>query len=201
MCWLESDYLVRSSFSLALLLLASATGLAANLAQESPQRGDIEVTVALDPAEQSGIASATVRIHARREIVWSLITSCPESLRLVPGLEVCDVLETAPDGSWQKIRHVMDYSWYLPKLTYVIRASYNRPSKVSIERLSGDLRTLSGSWELSSDGDYTIAHYTVEMTPGFWVPHWLERLALRKDLPKMLHALRSRAEAVQSHKP
>jgi hypothetical protein len=119
----------------------------------------------------------------------------------VPGLEVCDVLETAPDGSWQKIRHVLDYSWYIPKLTYIIRASYNQPSKVSIERMSGDLRSLRGSWELSSDGDYTIAHYTVEMTPGFWVPHWIVRSALRKDLPKMLRALRTRAEAAQSHKP
>jgi Polyketide cyclase / dehydrase and lipid transport len=184
-----------------LLLLTSATALAANPAPDTLQRGDIEVTVAMDPAEQSGIASATVRIHARRETVWSLITSCPESLRLVPGLEVCDVLESAPDGSWQTIRHVMNFSWYLPKLTYIIRASYDQPSKVSIERVSGDLSTLRGSWELSSDGDYTIAHYTVDLVPGFWVPHWIVRSALRKDLPKMLGALRSRAEALQSHKP
>ena len=65
----------------------------------------------------------------------------PESLRLVPGLEVCDVLESAPDGSWQTIRHVMNFSWYLPKLTYIIRASYDQPSKVSIERVSGDSRS------------------------------------------------------------
>ncbi len=155
----------------------------------------------MDPAEQSGIASATVKIHARRETVWSLITSCPESLRLVPGLEVCDVLETAPDGSWQIIRHVMNFSWYLPKVTYIIRAFYDQPSKVSIERVSGDLSTLRGSWELKSDGDYTIAHYTVDLAPGFWVPHWIVRSALRKDLPKMLGALRSRAEATQSHNP
>jgi len=94
----------------------------------------------------------------------------------------------------------MNYSWYLPTLTYVIRASYDPPSRISIERISGDLRTLRGSWELSSDGDYTIAHYTVELVPGFWVPHWIVRSALRRDLPKMLRALRSRAEAVQNHK-
>ena len=197
---LESDYLVRPTFSLALLLLPVATALAANPVQESPPRGDIEVTASMDPAEQRGAASATVRIHASRQTVWSLIISCPESLKLVPGLETCDVLETAPDGSSQKIRHVMNYSWYLPTLTYVIRASYDPPSRISIERISGDLRTLRGSWELSSDGDYTIAHYTVELVPGFWVPHWLVRSALRRDLPKMLRALRSRAEAVQSRK-
>jgi hypothetical protein len=185
---------VRTLFLIGLIFTANSAS-SANLAQEASQKSDIEVTVSLDLTEQSGSANATVRIHAPREVVWSLITSCPESLRMVPGLEVCDVLESAPDQSWQRIHHVMNYSWFVPKLSYVIRAAYDRPSKVSIERISGDLRTLRGSWELKSDGDYTIAHYMVDLAPGFWIPHWIVRSALRKDLPKMLRALRARAEA------
>jgi hypothetical protein len=180
--------------------LFAAHAAAADLAQESAQHGDIEVGVALDTAEQSGSATATVRIHARREVVWSLITSCAEAIHLVPGLVACDVMETAPDRSWQRIRHVMDYSWYVPKLTYEIRAAYEPPSRVSIDRISGDLRVLRGSWSLQSDGEYTIAHYAVDLAPGFWVPNWIERAALRRDLPKMLRALRSRAEFVQGQK-
>jgi hypothetical protein len=187
---------VRTSLLLPLALCFSAyAACAANLSQEAAQNSDIQVTVTLDAAEQSGTASATVRIHSPRETVWALITSCPESLRMVPGLEVCDVLETAPDQSWQRIRHVMNYSWYVPKLTYVIRAAYDRPSKVTIEQVSGDLRTLRGSWELTTEGGYTVAHYMVDLAPGFWVPHWMVRSALRKDLPKMLRALRARAES------
>jgi hypothetical protein len=191
---------VRILFIFAVL---SASGLAraANIAAEASSGNDIEMSVSLDPTGQSGSASATVRIHASRETVWSLITSCPESLRMVPGLEVCSVLETAPDRSWQKIRHVMNYSWYVPKVTYVIRATYDPPAKVSIERISGDLRTLRCSWELQTDGDFTIARYMVDLAPGFWVPNWIVRTALRKDLPKMLRALRSRAEATPTRKP
>ena len=184
-----------------LLLLFAACAVPADLGQESAQHGDIEVAVTLDAGEQSGSAHASVRIHAHREVVWSLITSCAEALRLVPGLVGCDVVETAPDRSWQRIRHVMDYSWYLPKLTYEIRASYDQPSRVAIERLSGDLRILRGSWALQSDADYTIAHYAVDLAPGFWVPHWIVRAALKRDLPKMLRALRTRAESVQKQKP
>jgi Polyketide cyclase / dehydrase and lipid transport len=187
---------VRFSILFALLLTADAVALA-NAAQEAAPPSDIEVSVSLDPAEQSGSASATVRIHASREAVWSLITSCPESLALVPGLEVCEILETAPDRSWQRIRHVMNYSWFVPKVTYQIRASYDPPTRVSIERISGDLRILRGSWVLKSDGDYTLAHYSVDLAPGFWVPHWVVRGALRHDLPKMLRALRARAEETQ----
>jgi hypothetical protein len=190
---------VRRSFIIAFLLFAAQARAAGDIAQESAQHGDIDVAVALDAGEQSGSASATVRIHAHREVVWSLITSCKEALHLVPGLAACDVMETAPDRSWQRIRHVMDYSWYVPKLTYEIRAYYDQPSRVSIERISGDLRILRGSWALQSDGDYTIAHYSVDLAPGFWVPHWIVRAALRRDLPKMLRALRTRAEFVQNH--
>jgi hypothetical protein len=191
---------VRTLFIFA-FLLAAGVSQAANFAAEASSSNDIDISVSLDPGGQSGTASAIVRIHASRETVWSLITSCPESLRMVPGLEICDVLETAQDQSWQRIRHVMNYSWYVPKLTYVMRATYDPPAKVSIERISGDLRTLRGSWELKSDGDYTIAHYMVDLAPGFWVPNWIVRTALRKDLPKMLRALRSRAEAMPSRKP
>jgi hypothetical protein len=191
---------VRLSLLIALLFAANMA-CSASIAQDAAQHGDIEVRVSLDPAEQSGNADATVRILARREVVWSLITSCPESVALVPGLTACDVLETAPDRSWQRIRHVMNYSWFVPKVTYEIRATYDPPTRVSIERIAGDLRILRGSWVLNSDGDYTVAHYTVDLAPGFWVPQWIVRSALRHDLPKMLRALRSRAEAAQRQNP
>jgi len=191
---------VRSLFIVCLLFVACAAS-AEDLAEDSAQHGDLELAVSLDPGEQSGSASASVRIHARPEVIWPLITSCAEALHLVPGLVGCDVMQTAPDGSWQRIRHVIDYSWYVPKLTYEFRASYEQPSRVSIERISGDLRTLRGSWILQSDGDDTIAHYAIVLAPGFWVPHWIVRAALRHDLPKMLRALRTRAEAEQARKP
>ena len=167
----------------------------ASLAQENEQHGDIEVRVVLDTAEQTGRASATVRIHAEREVVWSLITSCAEALKMVPGLVDCQVLETASDRSWQRIRHVLDYSWFVRKLAFEVLATYDKPAQVSIERVSGDLSTLKVSWNLKSDGDYTIAQYKIDLAPGFWVPRWLVRGALKRDLPKMLRALRTRAES------
>ena len=111
----------------------------------------------------------------------------------------CDVLQSAPDHSWQLIRHVVDYSWYVRKLTYEIRATYDKPIGVSMVRDSGDLKSLSVSWNLQSDGAYTVANHVVDLAPGFWVPHWLVRAALRRDLPKMLRALRTRTEFVAHH--
>jgi hypothetical protein len=189
---------VRALIPTLLLLLICAAPRAVAAREAGQPHGDIEVAVSLGPSAQSGHASATVRIHAPREVLWSLLTSCAEAVNLMPGLIACDVLETAPDRSSQVIRHVLDYSWYLPKVTYEFRASYESPVRLSIERVSGDFAVLRGSWYLQSDGDYTVAHYAVELAPSFWVPQWIVRVALRRDLPKMLRALRARAEVVQS---
>ena len=177
--------------------MLSRVSLAGDSAPDSVQQDGIDVSVVLDAAEQSGSATATVRMHARREVVWALITSCPEAMGMIPGLVACNVMETAPDRSWQRIRHVMNYSWYVPTVTYEIRASYQKPAHIAIERVSGDLRILRGSWDLQGEGDYTVAHYMVDLAPGFWVPRWVVHAALRRDLPKMLRSLRARAEEVQ----
>jgi Polyketide cyclase / dehydrase and lipid transport len=191
------EEIVRPAIVLSLLLSAAAPAGPAgpDIAKDAEQHGDIEVGAALDSAAQSGSVSASVRIRAPRELVWPLVMSCEGALKTVPGLVACEVLDTAPDRSWQLIRHVVDYSWYSPRLTYEMRAAYDYPSRVSFERVSGDLRVLKGSWYLESDGEFTVAHYSLELTPGFWVPRWLVRASLRRDLPKMLRAVRERAES------
>ncbi len=193
--------IVRPSIHSAVLTLAVVSNLVlgaaawADMAGDAEQHGDIDVAVTLDSAAQSGRASATVRIHAGRDVIWSLLTNCANAVRLVPGLVECAVLQSAPDRSWQLIRHVIDYSWYVPRLNFVFRADYRYPQRISMERVSGDLRVLEASWDLEKDGEFTIAHYSVALAPGFWVPHWMMKVVLRHDLPKMLRALRALAES------
>ncbi len=177
-----------SSLSFALLLAGWLTTTSSAAPPPGATQGD-DTDVAFVQA------SATIRVHARRETVWALLTSCRAALELVPGLKECQVLDTAPDGSWQLIRQVMDYSWYVPKLTYVLRDTYDYPGRILVERDSGDMRTLKASWDLEADGEYTLLRYSLEITPGFWVPRWLVRIALKHDLPKTLRTLRARAES------
>lgn len=151
------------------------------------------------PGDDTDVAvvqtSATLKIHAPRETVWAVLTSCRDALEMVPGLTDCQVIDTAPDGSWQLIRQAINYSWYVPRLSYVLRASYEYPAHILVQRESGDLRTLKSSWYLQADGEFTVVRYSLRVTPGFWVPRWLVRIALKHDLPKMLRTLRTRSES------
>ncbi|HEX4152917.1 MAG TPA: SRPBCC family protein [Steroidobacteraceae bacterium] len=182
-----------------IFIVAATCGVAgaahADLAADLGQHGDVDVTVTLDPSAQSGSANASVKIHADRAVVWSLLTSCADARKLVPGLVSCDVIETAPDHSWQLIRHVIAYSWYVPRVDFVFRADYRYPDRITLSRVSGDLRVFEGRWDLEQVGDFTTARYSLALAPGFWVPRWLIRAALRHDLPKVMRSLRALAEA------
>lgn len=162
---------------------------------EAEQRGGIDLSVSVDPTGQSGHAQAMVTIRAARSIVWSLLSSCANARKLVPGLVDCTVIETAPDHSWQLIRHVIAYSWYVPRVEITFLAEYRYPNRISMTRVSGDLRVFESSWDLEGEGESTIARYSLALAPSFWVPRWLVRTALRHDLPKMLRGLRSLAES------
>lgn len=185
----------RASMLLTALLLLAHPGLCAPAAGEAGGSGDIAVAVSFDPVAESGRASGSVRIHAPRSAVWAVLTRCAEAFNLVPGLADCKVLKSAPDGSWQLIRHVIDYSWYVPKISFEFRADYRYPARISIERVSGDLKVLKATWDLEADGEFTVARCTLYLEPGFWVPRWLVKAALRHDVPRMLRALRAAAES------
>src|ERR1700722_4893771 len=99
-------------------MLVAAAESRADIPQEPEQHGDIALTVSLDATGESGRAEAAVRIHARPETIWPILTSCAEELRLIPALVSCEVIETTSDS--QLIRQVVGY-WFLPKVTYEIR--------------------------------------------------------------------------------
>lgn len=157
--------------------------------------GDIDVSVTLDPSAQSGRASASVQIRADRAVIWKLLTSCGNARKLVPGLTGCEVLDSAPDHSWQLIRHRINYSWYVPRVDFVFRADYRYPEGISMHRVSGNLKVFEGQWNLDRQGEFTRVRYSLTLAPGFWVPKWLVQAALKHDLPRMLSSLRTLAEA------
>jgi hypothetical protein len=192
----------RLRFVRVLLMMLVATPCA-HAQDASPKNtatpaDEFALTITTDPSEASSIATASIRIHATKAALWDILTSCAEALQIVPGLMQCEVQETAPDQSWQRIRQVMEYSWFTPRMSYVVLASYNKPDGIAFEKIAGDQIRLRGSWHLQRDGDYTVAQYVLEFAPGFWAPRWFVRAALKRDLPKMLRSLRAHAEAART---
>ena len=189
---------------LALALLAAAPLAAATqpawIAAPDVQRrlaaGEVvvETTSSEDPDRPRGSVRAAVLIPAKPEAIWSVMTDCAQTTLYVPGLKRCRRVDGAPDGHWEDIEQEIHYAWYLPSVTYVFRADYERPHRIDFHRISGDLKEEEGTWVLSAtpDGSATVVEYQMYLDPGFWVPQFLVHRSLRKDLPAALAGLRQR---------
>jgi ribosome-associated toxin RatA of RatAB toxin-antitoxin module len=62
------------------------------------------------------------------------------------------------------------------------------------QEVVGNLRSTSGSWQLESDGDQTIATYTTRSDVGISVPGFLVSYGLKQTLPDVIKAIRKEAE-------
>jgi ribosome-associated toxin RatA of RatAB toxin-antitoxin module len=144
----------------------------------------------------SGDVRAAVQIQAPAERIFNTLTDCTEALRFVPHLRHCAVLETAPDESWQIVEQQIDYGWFMPHAYYVFRADYERYDRIRVSNVRGDFRENRGSWQFrpTDDGKATIVTYQLHVVPRFFVPRWLMRSTLRRDLPQLMKGLRARVD-------
>jgi ribosome-associated toxin RatA of RatAB toxin-antitoxin module len=161
--------------------------------QQRLAAGEVVVaTSAIDPDHPRGRVRAAVRIPAKPDAIWKIVTDCREALAFVPGLRHCRLVEGAADGSWQDVEHEMRYSWLLPTVRYVFRADYDRPHRIDFHRIRGDLKEEEGTWRFTptADGVATVVEYEVYVDPGFWIPQSLVAHTLRRDTRAVLSGLR-----------
>ena len=190
-------------------LLGLATTLAAVSAETLGQRrlpgtqwanyaamdqGEILVNV-VGRGEFEGRVQAAVLIHADRQHIWTVMTDCAAAPEFIPGVLSCERIDGSDDGQQEVFQQEVKYSWYMPRLTYTFELDYFPYQQIDFRRLKGSPKVLEGSWwlEESSPGK-TRVFYSLYLEPGFPVPKPLVRRALRKDLPKVLAALRQRVE-------
>src|SRR5262245_45303307 len=169
----------------AIVLLATAVfvpsyGRSADWAfseAELTRLGEGSVLVAADVASDrsTGDIRAAVQIRAPAERIFRALTECSEVLAYAPHLERCAVLETAPDDSWRVVEHHVHYGWFMPDAYYVIRAEYERYTRIRFENVRGDFRENRGEWELqpADEGKAVIVSYRVHVVPRFYVPKWI----------------------------
>jgi uncharacterized membrane protein len=187
---------------LAPALFAPAYGQAADWAltkAELARLGDGGVLVAAEVSNDrpAGDVRAAVQIRAPAERIFRTLTDCAQALTFVPHLRHCAVLETAADGSSQVVEQEIRYGWLKPHVYYVFRADYERFTRIRFTNIRGDFRENRGIWEFRPvhDGTATIVTYRVRLVPCFFVPRWMLRATLKRDLPELMKGLRARAES------
>ncbi len=147
------------------------------------------VTAAFTPNKPTkGVSMwATLEIYAPLEDIVAAINLCEQAVKWHKKLKSCKRLHQEP--GFAEFEQRVKFSWYLPELEYVFRASYPNPDEIRFQAISGDIKTLQGGWNLYPNDESTLAVYFITIQPKLPSPKWLVEKTLKSDLPKMLRTI------------
>ncbi len=188
----------------AMLVAGLAEARAADFELTPPEaervaRGETVIRANLDASQRRGTVRAAMWVDAPPAVVFQAMTRCSEALEFVPHLRACHVRSRSADDSTRLVEHEVDFGWYAPRLSYVFRADLVADRSIAFHQVSGDFKVNQGIWEFEPDatGERTLLRYRVQIDPPGYVPNWLARSTFRRELPRMLAALKERCEGGQ----
>jgi hypothetical protein len=193
---------------LAGVTLALAAGAQAALGQADPDLGwvDRDAVAAreiLVNAER-GDRPLTVLVRIAAEVdapptdIWKILTACEIAPEYVPNVVSCKKVEELDDGRADLFVQTIKPIFFLPTFEHVFRLDYTPYTRIDVHRVSGPIAYMEGSWWLlPQESGRILLVYQVAVDPGLPIPRFLVRATMKRDLPKIMMAVRERAEAVR----
>lgn len=108
---------------------------------------------------------ASTEIAASIEAIYAVAADPEGAPRWQPEIEVAECLERDAAGGQLRVR--IETETPIKRLTSILVYSYESPTRISWHQEDGDLKSVTGSWELRELGDErTAATYELEVDPG-----------------------------------
>jgi ribosome-associated toxin RatA of RatAB toxin-antitoxin module len=137
--------------------------------------------------------SAYVVADASLECVWNLLTDYENLPKVVPDMAECTLLGTQNgDRILRQAARVSDGLNLSMSVTLAVKEE--PPNRIFFRRIDGDLKRFEGSWHLMPiNQSRVLMAYEVLVQPLFWIPCWAVKHRLRKEIPRLMHALADEA--------
>jgi hypothetical protein len=184
-----------------LVLLCESFGAAAQPKLDWIDRDAVAAREVLVYAER-GERSLTVDVKLAAEVdapptaIWQVLRACEISPEYVPNVVSCTKLEEVDGGRADLFVQRIKPIFFLPTFEHVFRLDYTPYTRIDVNRVSGPIEHMQGSWWLlPQDNGRILLVYELALDPGMPIPRFLVRATLRRDLPKIVTAVRERAEA------
>lgn len=157
-----------------------------------------EVLVHTDHAERplTTLIKVAAEIDAPATAIWAVLKACELTPEYVPNVVSCRSLEKLDDGRAELFLQVVKPAFFLPTFEHVFRLDYDPYRRIDVHRVSGPITLMEGSWWLlPQQSGKILLVYQLELDPGMPVPRFFVRSTLKRDLPRLVQAVRERAEA------
>ncbi len=184
---------------LALLCCTFAAGAEPNLDWiDREALAKREVLVQADRSERPLTVDVKLaaEIDAAPAAIWEVLTACEISPEYVPNVVSCKNLEELDGGRADLFVQTVKPIFFLPTFEHVFRLDYTQYTRIDVNRVSGPIAHLQGTWWLlPPENGRILLVYELALDPGMPIPRFMVRATLKRDLPKVVGAVRERAEA------
>ena len=185
----------------ALALVGSTFGAAAQPDLDWIDREAIAAREVLVEATRSD-RPLTVEVRLAAEIdapttaIWDVLKACEVAPEYLPNVVSCKKLEELDGGRADLFVQTVKPVFFMPTFEHVFRLDYVPYTRIDVNRVSGPIAHMQGSWWLlPQDNARTLLVYELALDPGMPIPRFMVRATLKRDLPKVVTAVRERAEA------
>jgi hypothetical protein len=150
-------------------------------------RGDRPLTV---------LVRIAAEVDAPPAAIWQILTACEIAPEYVPNVVSCKKIEELDGGRADLFVQTIKPIFFLPTFEHVFRLDYTPHTRIDVHRVSGPIAYMEGSWWLlPQESGRILLVYQVAVDPGLPIPRFLVRATMKRDLPKIMLAVRERAEA------
>jgi len=158
--------------------------------------GEVQVYVEHSERPLTAEVKVAVEIDAPATAIWDVLKACEISPEYVPNVQSCTKLEELDGGRATLFKQVIKPIFFIPSFEHVFRLDYTPYTRIDVNNVSGPIAYLHGSWWLvPRDDGRILLVYELSLDPGMPIPRFMVRATLKRDLPKVLAAVRERAEA------
>ena len=135
-------------------------------------------------------------VDAPATAIWDVLKACEIAPEYVPNVQSCRKLQELDGGRAELFVQTIKPVFFMPTFEHQFRLDYTPYSRIDVNRVSGPIAHLHGTWWLlPQDNGRILLVYELALDPGMPIPRFMVRATLKRDLPKVLAAVRDRAEA------
>jgi hypothetical protein len=163
---------------------------------------EVQVYVERSDRPLTAEVKVAVEIDAPAQAIWDVLKACEISPEYVPNVQSCTKLDELDGGRAELFQQTIKPVFFMPTFEHVFRLDYTPYTRIDVNRVSGPIALLQGTWWLLPEANGRILLvYELSLDPGMPIPRFLVRATLKRDLPKVLGAVRERAEAAAALTP
>lgn len=161
------------------------------------EAGEVQVETNRGERPQTVEVRLATLVDAPATAIWDVLVACEIAPEYVPNVVSCRSLEVVDDGTAELFLQVVKPAFFLPTFEHVFRLDYTPYRRIDVHKVSGPIEHMEGTWWLLPRDDRILLVYELALDPGIPVPRFFVRATLKRDLPRLVEAVRQRAEGQQ----